>query len=231
MIDNAFRALVPRFAGPLLGLYARWGWTPDHVTFLGFVLALFAGAAVATGYPWAAAILWWVSRLADGTDGVYARASGQESDFGAYLDILLDMAAYGAMVLAFAIAWPDFQIQWVLMLFFYVLCIASALALGNLESQRALPPRDDRGLRLGAGLAEGGETGIAYTVFLLVPGLLPVTTWLWVGVLATTVVARTLLARRLLAPQEAGSSAGGHEGLAAQDVGNPIHDRNESPEV
>ena len=109
--------------------------------------------------------------------------------------------------------------------------IASALALGNLESQRALPPRDDRGLRLGAGLAEGGETGIAYTVFLLVPGLLPVTTWLWVGVLATTVVARTLLARRLLAPQEAGSSAGGHEGLAAQDVGNPIHDRNESPEV
>ena len=100
------------------------------------------------------------------TDGVYARASGQESDFGAYLDLLLDMAAYGAMVLAFAIAWPDFQIQWALMLFFYVLCIASALALGNLESQRALPPRDDRGLRLGAGLAEGGETGIAYTVFL-----------------------------------------------------------------
>lgn len=202
MIDDAVRALVPRFAGPLLALYTRWGWTPDHVTVAGFVLALVAATAVATEHPWAGLALWWGSRLADGTDGVYARASGQESDFGAYLDIVLDMAAYGAMVLAFAIAWPGFQAQWTLMLFLYVLCIASALALGHLETQRALPPRDDRGLRLGAGLAEGGETGIAYTVFLLLPNLLPITTWVWVAVLATTVVARTLLARRLLSSRE-----------------------------
>lgn len=231
MIDNAFRALVPRFAGPLLGLYTRWGWTPDHVTVLGFGLAVFAATAVATGHPWAGVALWWVSRLADGTDGVYARASGQESDFGAYLDILLDMAAYGAMVLAFAIAWPAHLPQWTLMLFLYVLCIASALALGHLESARALPPRDERGLRLGAGLAEGGETGIAYTVFLLLPGLLPVTTWLWVGLLAATVVARTLLARRLLAPGEdrPGTEAGGPAWV--EGVGNPLRVDGESPEV
>ena len=78
MIDNAFRTLVPRFAGPLLALYTRWGWTPDHVSVAGFVLALFAAAAVATEHPFLAIALWWISRLADGTDGVYARATGQE---------------------------------------------------------------------------------------------------------------------------------------------------------
>lgn len=215
MIDNAFRRIVPRFAGPLLALYTRWGWTPDHVTVLGLSLSLLAAAAVAAGHLWLGAGLWWMSRVADGTDGVFARASGQETDFGAYLDIVADMAAYGAMVLAFAIVWPEFGPQWTMTLFLYVLCIASALALGVQEAKRDLPPRDDRGLRLGAGLAEGGETGIAYTVFLLFPKLLPVTTWLWVAILALTVVARTLLARRLLAP----------------GVGNPLQKGQESPPV
>ena len=198
MIDNAFRRHLPRFVTPLLALYRRLGMTPNHVTVLGFGLALAASALVATGVFVGAFFLWWVSRLADGTDGIYARDSGQVSDFGGYLDILLDMAAYGAMVLGFAIAHPSLAPQWMAMLFFYILCIASALALGMQEAKRSLPPRDDRGLRLGAGLAEGGETGIAYSLFLLFPGWLSWTASLWVLILLTTVVARTVLARRIL---------------------------------
>lgn len=198
MIDNAFRAIVPRFAGPLLALYTRLGWTPNHVSALGFGIALAASFAVAMGHEWVALTLWWVSRAADGTDGVFARATGQESDFGAYLDIVLDMAAYGAMVLGFAVAWPALQLEWMLMLFLYILCIASALALGMQEAKRALPARDDRGLRLGAGLAEGGETGIAYSIFLLFPAQLALTTPLWVAILAITIVARSVLAYRSL---------------------------------
>ena len=150
------------------------------------------------GHEWVALTLWWVSRAADGTDGVFARATGQESDFGAYLDIVLDMAAYGAMVLGFAVARPALQLEWMLMLFLYILCIASALALGIQEAKRALPARDDRGLRLGAGLAEGGETGIAYSIFLLFPAQLALTTPLWVAILAITIVARSVLAYRSL---------------------------------
>lgn len=207
MIDNAFRALLPRFVGPLLRLYRRLGWTPNHVSVLGFVVALWASAAVAFHFWWLAFGLWWLSRLADGTDGLYARESGQESDFGAYFDIVLDMAAYGAMVLGFAIAEPAFQAQWMAMLFLYMLCIASALALGIQETKRALAPRDNRGLRLGAGLAEGGETGIAYSVFLLLPSALEISTTIWVGILVFTVVARSLLAYRTLRspPPPAGS--------------------------
>ena len=103
------------------------------------------------------------------------------------------------MVVAFDRVHPELHAQWVAILFLYVLCITSALALGMGESAQDRPPRDDRGLRLGAGLAEGGETGIAYTLFLLFPTQLPLLTTLWIVVLATTVVARTILARRLLA--------------------------------
>jgi len=204
MIDNAFRSLLPRFAGPFVSLYQRLGWTPNHVTVLGFGIALLASAAVATHFWWAAIGLWWLSRLADGTDGVYARSSGQVSDFGAYFDLVLDMAAYGAMVLTFAIAAPQFQMQWMAMLFLYILCIATALSLGAQEAKRALAPRDNRGLRLGAGLAEGGETGIAYSLFLLFPDWLEILTTIWVVILAATVIARSFLAYRILRPAPGG---------------------------
>jgi phosphatidylglycerophosphate synthase len=198
MIDNAFRARLPRYAGPLLSFYARLSLTPDHVTILGLGVALVASLAVAQGLFGVALVLWWVSRVADGTDGLYARRSGQTTRFGAYLDIVLDMAAYGAMVLGFAHAVPSLGPEWAAMLFLYILCITSALALGVQEADLPNRPRDDRGLRLGTGLAEGGETGIAYTLFLLFPEQLAWTTRVWIAVLALTIVLRTLLARRIL---------------------------------
>ena len=68
MIDNAFRRILPRFVRPLLALYRRFGMTPNHVTGLGFAIALAASLAVASGANMLALGLWWVSRLADGTD-------------------------------------------------------------------------------------------------------------------------------------------------------------------
>ena len=66
------------------------------------------------------------------------------------------------------------------------------------EAAHGLEARDDRGLRLGAGLAEGGETGIAYSVFLLLPGWLWLSTKIWIATLLLTVIARSLLAYRSL---------------------------------
>lgn len=199
MIDNAFRSVLPRFTAPLVRLYQRLGLTPNALSVFGFSLAALSACSILLDWRLAAALMWWLGRLADGTDGIYARETGQTSDFGAYLDMLLDMAAYGLVVLALDSVHPELHQRWLAILFLYVLCITSALALGMQEAKRQIEPRDDRGLRLGAGLAEGGETGIAYTLFLLFPLQLEWLTAVWISVLATTVVARTLLARRLLA--------------------------------
>jgi phosphatidylglycerophosphate synthase len=199
MIDNPFREQLPRFVGPLLSLYRAVGLTPNGVTWVGFGLALVSVGCVLQDWRVAAIVVWWLSRLADGTDGIYARETGRASGFGAYLDIVLDMAAYGAIVLAFDAIHPELHGRWMAMLFLYILCITSALSLGIQEAENELPPRDDRGLRLGAGLAEGGETGIAYTLFLLFPSCLDALTAVWIAVLVVTLVARTVLARRELA--------------------------------
>ena len=199
VIDNAFREILPRYVGPLVRLYGRLGLTPNHVSAIGCGLGFAAASCVAVGLSGPAILLWWMGRLVDGTDGIFARNTGQATEFGAYLDIVLDMAAYSAMILGFAYANPELMDRWLVTLLLYVLCITSALALGMEEAKRDLPKRDDRGLRLGAGLAEAGETGIAYTLFLLLPEQLSPLTALWIAILLTTIVARTLLARRRLA--------------------------------
>lgn len=198
MIDDAFRRHLPRYTGFLVSVYQRLGLTPNAVSVAGCGLGLLAALGVAMDWPLVAIALWWLGRLLDGTDGIYARAIGQTSAFGAYLDILVDMLAYTVMILAFAALHPEFITHWLLIALLYVLCITSALALGEQERRVGLEPRDERGLRVAAGLAEGGETGIAYTLFLLFPEFLPWLASIWIALLATTVVARTMLAWRRL---------------------------------
>jgi phosphatidylglycerophosphate synthase len=194
MIDQPFRNWLSNKAGPIIKFYQAVGLTPNGVTVMGCGFGVFASVALGIGFDLCALLLWWTGRLFDGTDGIYARTIGKASDFGGYLDILADMIAYSAMILGFAVSRPEFMNWWLVILFLYVLCITSALALGSLERSKKLDSGDNRSLRLAAGLAEGGETGIAYTFLLLFPGG---TNWacpIWGSILLITVVARTLVA-------------------------------------
>jgi phosphatidylglycerophosphate synthase len=198
MIDGPFRQILPRYVRPLLDLYEWLGLRPNHVTIAGFAFALAAAFGTSQGLTVLPLGLWWLGRLLDGTDGIYARASNQTSDFGGYLDIMLDMASYSVMILGFAYHSPQLNFYWLIILFLYVLCITSALSMGALTERSGLGPSDNRSLTLAAGLAEGGETGAAYTLFLLFPSWIPVLVPVWIAILATTVIARSTLAWQLL---------------------------------
>ena len=195
MIDQPFRDFLKDRVEPFLALYRRYGLSPNAVTLLGLGFGLLSALTLGLGWNWIALWLWWVGRALDGTDGIYARSIGKATDFGGYLDIVADMAAYSAMILGFAASRPQFIWWWLVILLLYVLCITSALALGSLERREGIGAEDNRSLKLAAGLAEGGETGIAYTLLLVLPGA---TAWLcplWSLILGVTVLARTLVAK------------------------------------
>ncbi|MGE4107768.1 MAG: CDP-alcohol phosphatidyltransferase family protein [Bacteriovoracia bacterium] len=196
MIDNGFRAILPRYVQPLLRLYQRLGLSPNAVTILGCFFGIVSAAIVAQEYFVIGAAIWWLGRLLDGTDGIYARHLNHSSKFGAFLDINCDMLAYCAMILAFAKVWPEHFLIWISIVILYVLCISGALSLGSLQG--ASLKSNNRKLHLAAGLAEGGETGIFYTICLLLPAYIHSLSLAWIGVLAVTVVARTVIAFQTL---------------------------------
>ena len=196
MIDNGFRALLPRFTQPLLKFYRLLGFSPNSVTISGCLVGLVSALFVSRGSFHLGFGLWWLGRLLDGTDGIYARHLNRSTRFGAFLDINCDMLAYSAMILAFCKVWPDLSANWIAIMTLYVLCISGALSLGSLDNRSGI--QSNRKLQLAAGLAEGGETGIFYSCCLIFPQYIESLSFIWIGILSITVFARTTIASQVL---------------------------------
>ena len=69
---------------------ARVGFTPNLLTIIGVVLNLGVAVVIATGHPHIGGALLLVASAFDMLDGAVARATGLTSDFGGFLDSVLD---------------------------------------------------------------------------------------------------------------------------------------------
>jgi phosphatidylglycerophosphate synthase len=202
MFDEAFRKVFPNYTKPFITLLVNLRVHPISITLFGFILSLIAAWFISLGHTYLGLILWYLSRILDGLDGAVARESGTQSSFGGYLDILLDMGAYSAVIVGFAKLYPQYSMVWVFILLAYVLCITSALSFASIYE--TLKDKIDKDLEKGnrtflltTGLAEAGETTIAYTLFILFPAYIQTLGIIWLFVVLLTVVQRTVLGSRI----------------------------------
>ncbi len=199
MFDERFRRAFPALAAGPVHALARAGATPNQVTLTACALGCAAAWLVSSGRGGPGIVVWLASRVLDGLDGLLARETGRGSAFGGYLDITLDMAAYGAMIVGFAVVHPSLAIGWVAVLLGYLLVTTSTLALSSLlEAHHARAGLTNRSIAFTPGFAEAGETSIVYVLLVLVPGAATWLVWGWVALLAATVVQRTRFAQRIL---------------------------------
>lgn len=105
MLDRFARQLIDPPLNQIGAGLATRGFTADGVTLIGLVLGLFAALLIGLGAPGWALIPLLASRMADGLDGAVARATRQ-TDFGGYLDIVVDFLFYGAIPMAFVLHDP-----------------------------------------------------------------------------------------------------------------------------
>lgn len=199
MFDEPFRRAFQPVVTPLVRRLAHAGVTPDAVTAASFLIAVGAAATLVTVGPVTGVAIWLVSRVGDGLDGVLARNTGLSSAFGGFLDITLDMVAYSAMVLAFAIVYPQHALAWSAVLAGYVVVITTTLALSDAARSRGTRVGStDRTFQFTRGITEAGETNLAYVVWALWPDQMHWTIWVWVAALLSTGVQRVWMARRML---------------------------------
>lgn len=200
MLDRPVRARL----GPGLDVAAGWlagrGVRPGHLTALGFGLGVGAAAAAGFGRWWIALVLWLVSRVADGLDGAVARAGTGPTALGAWLDVVADFTVYGAFVIGAAIGQPDARVPLLVLLGTYYANGATVLALAAAEARgdATTGQRDERGIVLTRGLAEGTETIVAHALLVAVPAWMGTTAWVFAAMVAVTALQRVALARRVL---------------------------------
>ena len=170
MFDASFRPLIDPPLNGVAALIEKSGISANAVTVAGFVLGLGGAVAVAFGQFYIAAVLIVLNRVLDGLDGALARRLGP-TDFGGYLDIVLDFIFYSAVPFAFSVYDPANGLAAAFVIFSFIGTGASFLAYAIIAAKRGIST-DIRGKKsfyhLG-GLTEGAET----ILFLMLCCLLP----------------------------------------------------------
>jgi phosphatidylglycerophosphate synthase len=188
MLDSRLRPLKERLTGPLA---ARLAPRTAAALFTAGALGagLGAGLAAASGAVVLSLVLWWSSRIADGLDGPVARRRGEASDLGGYLDLLGDTVVYAAIPIGVAVASGQ-RSTWiavaVLLCTFYVNTVSWMYLSAVLEKRRSAGAAPERttSIVMPAGLIEGTETIVLYSLLLATPGW---AVW-WAGLMAVLVV-------------------------------------------
>lgn len=223
MIDAPVRrALTRPLGGIARAIDVPWV-TPDRLTVAGLALGLASAVLAALGLWPAALATWLVSRLLDGLDGTLARrrramasapgasaavagaaesGAASSSEAGGFLDIAADFIVYGASVAGVAVgsvtgfgaAWWPFM----LVLLAYYVNGAAFLAFSSIAERTGRTLDDGRSLSFLGRIAEGTETIVVHSVWLL----LPVAAWQvalgWAAFVAVSAVQRVVAGYRLL---------------------------------
>lgn len=221
MFDNLLRA---RLEGPLTTLAARIDVTvvtPDRLTLAGLVLGLGSAVAAASQLWLLALVLWLSSRACDGLDGPLARhrahpknhhhpeadqptpgGAAPASHAGGFLDVTSDFVVYGATVVGVAVGATNGQgaswLPFLLVLLAYYVNGTAFLAFSSIAERADRRIEDGRSLSFLGGLAEGAETIVVHSLWLLLPGSADLVAAGWAGVVGLSAAQRMVTGYRAL---------------------------------
>src|SRR5690349_9990595 len=170
MLDATLRPLIDRPLDRAGRVLARYGVRADAVTVAGFAVGALSWPVLAAGHYGVALALILVNRLCDGLDGAVARQAGP-TDFGGYLDIVLDFLFYSGVVFFFAVGRPHDALPACFLVFSFVGTGASFLAYAIIAAKRGLTTslRGAKSLYYLGGLTEGTETIALFVLICLLP--------------------------------------------------------------
>ncbi len=194
MLDSAMRPVKDRVLAPLANTPIT-AVHPTVISVVGLLLTLGAAIAASQGLSVASVALWLLGRLADGIDGLAARASGRSSDVGGLLDFVFDTIGYASVPvgLAFGI---DTRTGWivtaVLLATFYLNAVSLGYVAALLEKANlgAAARGESTSATLPRGLVEGTETIVIFTVALAVPSAAPITWSIMAALVVITALER-----------------------------------------
>ncbi|MFM7045609.1 MAG: CDP-alcohol phosphatidyltransferase family protein [Ilumatobacteraceae bacterium] len=183
MFDGKFRDPVDRAVKPLGNGLRRTGLTPDHLTWMGLVVAVLAAIAVGAGELRLGLALVVLAAVPDLLDGALAKASNTSSQRGAFFDSTIDRFADALLFGGVAWHFASTESPHMALLPFAVMALSSVISYMRAKAESL-------GLDAKGGLMERAERIIALCVGLLIPPLLIPILWLMLALISVTAVQR-----------------------------------------
>ena len=194
MFDDWLRHLKDRLLEPVcrqLGPRLH----PNLISLAAFAVGVAAAGAAAQGRTGLALGLWLANRTLDGLDGTAARVHGLQSDFGGYLDILLDFTVYTLLPIALVYAHPSPVNLWAVVFLLGTFFVNSASwmylsAVLERRRQGAGAGGELTTVTMPAGIVAGTETIVFYALFIAFPAHLATLYWAMGSLVCVNVVQR-----------------------------------------
>ncbi len=142
---NTYRGKFDGLLVPIAKWLARRGFSPNALTVLGFIASAIAALFFSLSNLGLAFFFMLASSMLDVLDGAVARVNNETSDFGAYLDSLLDRYA-DALILIGLMLYLDEHFL-----------LLTAVLIGTLLVSYARAKAESLGIRGDIGLAERAE--------------------------------------------------------------------------
>ena len=179
------------------------GLSPNTISLLAFAVGMSVAAAVVTGRTGLALALWIVNRVLDGFDGTQARVHSTQSDFGGYLDIVLDFIVYAAVPIAIAATDTQRGLEFalVILLATFFVNAASWMYLAAILERRqegAAARGELTTITMPPGIVAGTETVIFYGLFIALPAWRVALFWTMGALVCVNVLQRLWWAWRRL---------------------------------
>jgi phosphatidylglycerophosphate synthase len=173
MIDVAMRRAKDAVLKPVAKQVGKHV-DPLTITLTAGAVGLLCAHAGYHGHDGLGLCLWLGNRVLDGLDGTVARATNKQSDFGGYVDTLVDFAIYTIIPFALALREPSIQGLMVLAFLFgtFYINAGAFLYLSAILERRNLGAKQ-RGelttITMPRGTIEGTEAIIFFCLFFLLP--------------------------------------------------------------
>lgn len=156
-IVRELKPTLERLLDPLVVFFQRIGVSPNTVTLFGLFLVILGSFALYSGERFLSFSLLSLGALCDFLDGSLARRLGKNSDFGAFIDSLLDRVSDALPFIAIALSSEDKLVSLIAMLsilFSYTVSYARARAEGlGYELRVGLFERPERWIVILIGIA------------------------------------------------------------------------------
>lgn len=165
LVAPAVRAWVRSIGEPIALALGRLGLTPNALTVIGFLIALVAAGAAATGSWLAAGLLVVFGAVFDLFDGSLARATGRTSAAGAFLDATFDRAGEGVVFIGIVGGALALELD-------RTVVLASAAMASAFLVSYTRARAESLGLATGTGMANVGLAPREVRVLILTAGLL-----------------------------------------------------------
>jgi len=172
---------------------------PNMITLLSFAFGVVSIYFIIERSLMTALVFWLLNRILDGLDGTVARVTGKSSDFGGYLDIVLDFIVYAAIPVAFvfsAHSQDNYFILSVLLSSYYVNA-ASWMYLSSILEKRKIGAASNNemtSITMPSGIADGTMTIIFYSMFFIFPSYLKLLFAVFIILVLASIVQRMVWA-------------------------------------